>query len=118
MLTTQLFKTTTFPGMNLASLNIQHELPPNLEELLLVLISNENDVRFLQNYGSLDTLDLWVGGLVFFWLVYTVTTHTATQICCCTCVLTLSDHYKKFITAIHLQFLFPSGLPGNCIILV
>ena len=76
VLTTQLFETATSPGMDLASLNIQrgreHGLPPypiwkNFCLRTFELISDfENDltlVRFLQNYGSLDTLDLWVGGL-------------------------------------------------------
>ena len=76
VLTTQLFETSTSPGMDLASLNIQrgrdHGLPPyptwkNFCLRTFGLVSDfENDltlVRFLQNYGSLETLDLWVGGL-------------------------------------------------------
>ena len=76
VLTTQLFQTDMSVGMDLASLNIQrgrgHGLPPypiwrnfcqkifdrtSLFENTLTL------VRFLQVYGSLDTLDLWIGGL-------------------------------------------------------
>ena len=81
VLTTQLFQTTSSPGMDLASLNIQrgrdHGLPPYLtwrrfcEKEFGNLFNKtgdifENDltlVRFLQLYGSLDTVDLWIAGL-------------------------------------------------------
>lgn len=76
VLTTQLFQTPAGPGMDLASLNIQrgrgHGLPPytifrNFCAGLFGVVSPfESDltlVRFLQLYGTLDTLDLWVGGL-------------------------------------------------------
>ena len=76
VLTTQLFQTNISPGMDLASLNIQrgreHGLPPypawkNFCKRIFNITSDfENEltlVRFLQNYGSLETLDLWVGGL-------------------------------------------------------
>ena len=81
VLTTQLFETSDSPGMDLASLNIQrgrdHGFRPypawrNFCQRVFGNVSGfemsdfENDltlVRFLQNYGSLDTIDLWVGGL-------------------------------------------------------
>ena len=76
VLTTRLFETDTSAGMDLASLNIQrgrdHGLPPypiwkNFCQRIFGITSYfENDltlVRFLQTYGSLDTVDLWVGGL-------------------------------------------------------
>ena len=76
VLTTKLFQTSTSPGMDLASLNIQrgrdHGLAPypawkNFCQRTFDIVSEfENEltlVRFLQNYGSLDTVDLWVGGL-------------------------------------------------------
>lgn len=76
VLTTQLFETDISPGMDLASLNIQrgrdHGLVPypmwkNFCLRVFGIASDfENDltiVRFLQTYGSLETLDLWVGGL-------------------------------------------------------
>ncbi len=76
VLTSQLFQTSISPGMDLASLNIQrgrdHGLPPytvfrNFCTRQFGQASPfENDltlVRFLQLYGTLDTLDLWVGGL-------------------------------------------------------
>ena len=74
VLTTDLFRT----HLDLASLNIQrgrdHGLPPYLtwkrycEEVFPELgpANFENTltfVRFLELYGSLDTVDLWVGGL-------------------------------------------------------
>ena len=77
-LTSRLFEQPKSPGMDLASLNIQrgrdHGLPPYAtwrsfcQRIFgLDLVSDfENDltlVRFLQVYGSLDTIDLWVGGL-------------------------------------------------------
>ena len=76
VLTSQLFQTPASPGMDLASLNIQrgrdHGLAPyptwqNFCARVFGQFSDfENDltlVRFLQLYGSLETLDLWVGGL-------------------------------------------------------
>ena len=76
VLTTQLFQTNISVGMDLASLNIQrgrgHGLPPypiwkNFCEKIFGITSEfENDVtqvRFLSLYGTLDTLDLWIGGL-------------------------------------------------------
>ncbi len=76
VLTTQLFQTSSSPGMDLASLNIQrgrdHGLPPypawrNFCRRVFGIRSKfENGItrlRFLKLYGSLDTLDLWVGGL-------------------------------------------------------
>lgn len=76
VLTTRLFETDISPGMDLAALNMQrgrdHGLPPyviwrNFCSRVFSLTSDiENSltlVRFLQNYGSLDTVDLWVGGL-------------------------------------------------------
>lgn len=81
VLTTQLFETDSGPGMDLATLNIQrgrdHGLPPypvwktfcqnRFKDILpeeLFHFSNEmTKIRFLQTYGALDTLDLWVGGL-------------------------------------------------------
>ena len=76
VLTTQLFQTPAGPGMDLASLNIQrgrdHGLPPYTTyrnfcaRVFGVASPFENDltlVRFLQLYGTIETLDLWVGGL-------------------------------------------------------
>ena len=76
VLTTQLFQTDLTPGMDLASLNIQrgrgHGLAPypifrNFCQKIFGITSQfENTltlVRFLQVYGSLDTLDLWIGGM-------------------------------------------------------
>ena len=81
VLTTQLFEREPGMGMDLATLNIQrgrdHGLPPypvwktfcqnRFKEKLppeLFQFSNElTKIRFLQTYGALDTVDLWVGGL-------------------------------------------------------
>lgn len=79
VLTTQLFETEEGLGMDLATLNIQrsrdHGLPPYPiwkkfcqnrfgSDLPEAQFSNElTKIRFLQTYGALDTVDLWVGGL-------------------------------------------------------
>lgn len=76
VLTTQLFQTPLSPGLDLASLNMQrgrdHGLSPYLVyrnfcfEKFGIASSFENDltlVRFLKLYGSLETLDVWIGGL-------------------------------------------------------
>lgn len=76
VLTTQLFQTPLSPGLDLASLNMQrgrdHGLSPYLIyrnfcfEKFGIASDFENDltlVRFLKLYGSLETLDLWIGGL-------------------------------------------------------
>lgn len=76
VLTTQLFQTSLSPGLDLASLNLQrgrdHGLSPYLVyrnfcfEKFGISSDFENDltlVRFLKLYGSLETLDLWIGGL-------------------------------------------------------
>ena len=77
VLTTQLFQQSpASPGLDLASLNIQrgrdHGLPPydifrNFCFRVFGQISDfENSltlVRFLRLYGTLETVDLWVGGL-------------------------------------------------------
>ena len=76
VLTTQLFQTKGSVGMDLASLNIQrgrgHGLPPYpiwknfCNKIFKITSEFENDVtqvRFLGLYGTLDTLDLWIGGL-------------------------------------------------------
>ena len=76
VLTTQLFQLNFGKGMDLASLNIQrgrdHGLAPYLvwrnfcNRIFGVAGEFENDLtvlRFLQVYGSLETLDLWIGGL-------------------------------------------------------
>ena len=79
VLTTQLFAGKNRAGMDLAALNIQrgrdHGLPPYLtwvsfcDRLFPNLgVAPEfegqlNLVRFLQLYGSLDTVDLWIAGL-------------------------------------------------------
>ena len=77
VLTNHLFQTnSSTPGMDLASMNIQrgrdHGLPPYLiwkrwaQRECGVSSDLENElttVRFLQTYGSLETVDLWVGGL-------------------------------------------------------
>jgi peroxidase len=76
VLTTQLFQTPLSPGLDLASLNMQrgrdHGLSPYLIyknfcfEKFGITSDFENDltlVRFLKLYGSLETLDIWIGGL-------------------------------------------------------
>ena len=77
VLTTQLFQTEKSAGFDLASLNMQrgrdHGLPPYLvwrrfcEKIfgpVQSLFENTlTKVRFLNIYGSLDTVDLWIGGL-------------------------------------------------------
>ena len=76
VLTTSLFRLNIPPGLDLASLNIQrgreHGLVPyppwrNFCQRIFGITSNfENEltlVRFLQLYGSLETVDLWIGGL-------------------------------------------------------
>ncbi len=79
VLTTQLFETEEGLGMDLATLNIQrsrdHGLPPYpvwkkfcqnrfaLPEELFQISNELTKIRFLQTYGALDTVDLWVGGL-------------------------------------------------------
>ncbi len=76
VLTTQLFQTPSGPGMDLASLNIQrgrdHGLPPYstfrnfCDRVFNVASPFESEltlVRFLQLYGTVETLDLWVGGI-------------------------------------------------------
>ena len=79
VLTTQLFAGKNRAGMDLAALNIQrgrdHGLPPYLtwvsfcDRLFPNLgVAPEfegqlNLVRFLELYGSLDTVDLWIAGL-------------------------------------------------------
>ena len=76
VLTTQLFQTPASPGFDLASLNIQrgrdHGLPPYLTwrnfctKVFDITSPFENlmtKLNFLNIYGSLDTVDLWIGGL-------------------------------------------------------
>ena len=81
ILTTQLFETMEGLGMDLATLNIQrsrdHGLAPFpawqrvcqnrfRDNLLRELFEFSNQItraRFLQTYGGLSTVDLWVGGL-------------------------------------------------------
>ena len=82
VLTTQLFETEEGFGMDLATLNIQrsrdHGLAPYpawkqfcqnrfgkkiLPEELFEFSNELTKIRFLQTYGALDTVDLWVGGL-------------------------------------------------------
>ena len=76
VLTSQLFQTGTSPGLDLATLNIQrgrdHGLPPYLifknfcNRIFNITSDFENEltlVRFLQVYGSLETVDLWIAGL-------------------------------------------------------
>lgn len=82
VLTTQLFETEEGLGMDLATLNIQrsrdHGLPPHpvwkkfcqnrfgkdvLPDELFEFSNELTKIRLLQMYGSLDTVDLWVGGL-------------------------------------------------------
>ena len=76
VLTNHLFQAGSSPGMDLASLNIQrgrdHGLPPYMiwkrwaQRTCGVSSDFENQltyIRLLQTYGSLDTVDLWVGGL-------------------------------------------------------
>ena len=77
-LTTKLFqkKEHNIPGMDLASLNIQrgrdHGLPPYLtwknfcQREFNITSEFEHPithVRLIRDYGSLDTVDFWVGGL-------------------------------------------------------
>ena len=76
VLTNHLFQAGSFPGLDLASLNIQrgrdHGLPPYMvwkrwaQRTCGVSSEFENQltfIRLLQTYGSLDTVDLWVRGL-------------------------------------------------------
>ena len=81
ILTTQLFETEEGFGMDLATLNLQrsrdHGLPPYpawkqfcqnrfgdaLPKRLFQFSNELTKIRFLQTYGALDTVDLWVGGL-------------------------------------------------------
>ena len=81
VLTTQLFEREEGMGMDLATLNIQrgrdHGLPPyptwkkfcqnrfkgDLPDELFEFSNELTKIRFLQTYGALDTVDLWVGGL-------------------------------------------------------
>ena len=76
VLTTQLFKTNISAGMDLASLNIQrsrdHGLPgfktwQNFCQRIFNITSDaENQLtflRFIQLYGNMQNVELWVGGL-------------------------------------------------------
>ena len=78
VLTEQHFQVDSEPGMDLASLNIQrgrdHGLAPytiwknfcqhTFPDLKMSDIKNKlTFTRFLHNYGSLENVDLWVGGL-------------------------------------------------------
>lgn len=81
VLTTQLFEREEGFGMDLATLNIQrsrdHGLPPypvwkqfcqnrfgdDLPKKLFRFSNKLTKIRLLQLYGSIDTVDLWVGGL-------------------------------------------------------
>ena len=81
VLTTQLFEREEGMGMDLATLNIQrsrdHGIPPypvwkkfcqdrfgsDLPDQLFQFSNELTKIRFLQTYGALDTVDLWVGGL-------------------------------------------------------
>ena len=76
VLTNQLFQTASSPGMDLASLNMQrgrdHGLPPYMiwKRWALRTCGVSSDfqneltaVRLMSIYGSMDTVDLWVGGL-------------------------------------------------------
>ena len=76
ILTTKLFEAVPGSGSDLASLNIQrgrdHGLPPypivrnfckNVYNVASPLERQLTFIRLLQTYGSLDTTDLWVGGL-------------------------------------------------------
>ena len=76
ILTNQLFERDNAPGMDLATLNVQrgrdHGLPPYLiwknfcqkQFNISSDIGNElTRIRFLQTYGTLDTVDLFVGAL-------------------------------------------------------
>ena len=76
ILTNQLFERDNAPGMDLATLNVQrgrdHGLPPYLiwknfcrnQFNISSDIDNElTKIRFLQTYGTLETVDLFVGAL-------------------------------------------------------
>ena len=76
ILTNQLFERDNEPGMDLATLNVQrgrdHGLPPYLiwknfcKNQFNISSDIQNEltyIRFLQTYGTLDTVDLFVGAL-------------------------------------------------------
>ena len=76
VLTTHFLQTHSFDGLDLASLNIQrgrdHGIPPHVtwqrwaQRECNISSDFENQltfIRLLQTYGSLETVDLWVGGL-------------------------------------------------------
>ena len=76
VLTNHLFQTNSSHGMDLASINIQrgrdHGLPPYMtwkrwaERQCGARSDFDSDltmIRLLQTYGTLETVDLWVGGL-------------------------------------------------------
>lgn len=76
VLTSQLFETVSGNGMDLAALNMQrgrdHGLPAYrtwrnfCAHVFNVTSEFENEltlVRFMELYGTLDTIDLWIGGL-------------------------------------------------------
>lgn len=78
VLTSQLFQTGSGPGLDLASLDIQRQRDHGMAPYVVWrnfcrhtfpslgssdIESQLTFIRFLQLYGSLDNVDLWVGGL-------------------------------------------------------
>ena len=99
VLTPQLFKTATFPGMNLASLNIQHELPPHTIWKNFCLYSYLILRMMFAFFRTMGLLILWISGseaLCFAgWCIQFPFTQLPNMLLFMCTNGTLSDHYKK-----------------------